>query len=602
MRKENSEILTHFISESGTYKLNRDFFAFVELDDLCCWVLADGIDSNEKNMSAEMAVSSILDDFTQKPDMSRRCIKKYIKNANKYLKQESDLQGYKASILVVISNYSSILWGSVGNTRLYHFRKNLELLKTKDHSIAQMLLDINKIDEKKLNFHPERNNLVSYLGTHKNLKINFGKRNYNIYDNDTLLMCTSGFWENISNPKINEKLKESSDGIEYLNKLQDAIIDSKNPNLNNYTMVSIFVKKAFKENIKKPIFSWKKVLVAILAIFTLLMGFTVYKEISKVKNKNKMQIENLKLIEKTIFDNKRNEKKAEELVLEGNYEEALKKYDELLERYEVINIKDKVEEMNFKIQNLKTIITSKNIEKKGDEFFREKKYPESLENYMNAKSEFLKIKGYNIEDLDAKIVTTHIELNTKEQMELLQIKAFKYEEEAAEMLKISKFAIAKEKMEVAKKIYTKMQMEQNSKEAQHKINEIDEIIKKGIKLNEASQLETEGDELATKREYEVAKLRYNRAKTMFFEVDMNVRAENVDIKIKDLDILKEYHKAVDFEILADSYYSNKNYKKALESYHAAKTMYEKLYKIREVIAVEEKIKKTKNKTKFLGVF
>lgn len=290
------------------------------------------------------------------------------------------------------------------------------------------------------------------------------------------------------------------------------------------------------------------------------------------------------------------------MVLEGNYEEALKKYDELLERYEVINIKDKVEEMNFKIQNLKTIITSKNIEKKGDEFFREKKYPESLENYMNAKSEFLKIKGYNIEDLDAKIVTTHIELNTKEQMELLQIKAFKYEEEAAEMLKISKFAIAKEKMEVAKKIYTKMQMEQNSKEAQHKINEIDEIIKKGIKLNEASQLETEGDELATKREYEVAKLRYNRAKTMFFEVDMNVRAENVDIKIKDLDILKEYHKAVDFEILADSYYSNKNYKKALESYHAAKTMYEKLYKIREVIAVEEKIKKTKNKTKFLGVF
>lgn len=106
----------------------------------------------------------------------------------------------------------------------------------------------------------------------------------------------------------------------------------------------------------------------------------------------------------------------------------------------------------------------------------------------------------------------------------------------------------------------------------------------------------------TKREYETARVRYNRAKSIFLDEAMNVRAENIDIKIKDIDILKEYHKALDMEVLADSYYSNKNYKKALESYQNAKTMYEKLYKIRDVIAVEEKINKTKDKSKFLGIF
>lgn len=475
---------------------------------------------------------------------------------------------------------------------MYHFRKNLQLLKTKDHSISQMLLDINKIDEKKLNFHPERNNLVSYLGINKSLKINFGKKNYDIYDNDTLLMCTSGFWENISNPEINEKLKEASDSVEYLDKLQEAIIDSKNPNLNNYTMVSIFVKKAFKENIKTGKLNWKKVLAASLMIITLFTGFTAYRKIKKINHAKYMKIQNLKVIEKTISENMRKEKKAEELALEGNYEEAIKKYDEILEIYETVNIKDKAEDIKSKIKNLKMIIAAKNIEKKADELFKEKKYHEALETYMAAKAEFSKTTGNNIIELESKILNTHTELNTKEQMEfsktegesyekegdiyfktenyetaainytraverysrikdydmtLIQSKiatsnrlktgkelfekaesdferqnydnayisykksldifsgsqskekkdiienkikridllkeASKYEEEAAEMLKISKFAIAKEKMEAAKNIYSKIQMAKKEKEAQQKINEIDEIVKKGIKAN-----------------------------------------------------------------------------------------------------------------------
>ena len=38
MRKLNSEVKTSFISEEGTYLQNRDYFAFVELDDYACYV------------------------------------------------------------------------------------------------------------------------------------------------------------------------------------------------------------------------------------------------------------------------------------------------------------------------------------------------------------------------------------------------------------------------------------------------------------------------------------------------------------------------------------------------------------------------------------
>ena len=56
MRKENSDFNTKFISEAGSYLVNADYFAFVELKDYACYVIADGIDLDEKKESAKLAV------------------------------------------------------------------------------------------------------------------------------------------------------------------------------------------------------------------------------------------------------------------------------------------------------------------------------------------------------------------------------------------------------------------------------------------------------------------------------------------------------------------------------------------------------------------
>ena len=45
MRKENATFKTKFISESGSYLINSDYFAFVELKDYACYCIADGIDT-----------------------------------------------------------------------------------------------------------------------------------------------------------------------------------------------------------------------------------------------------------------------------------------------------------------------------------------------------------------------------------------------------------------------------------------------------------------------------------------------------------------------------------------------------------------------------
>lgn len=58
MRKENASFETKFISEAGSYLNNADYFAFVELKDYACYVIADGIDTDDMKKRAAGGYSS----------------------------------------------------------------------------------------------------------------------------------------------------------------------------------------------------------------------------------------------------------------------------------------------------------------------------------------------------------------------------------------------------------------------------------------------------------------------------------------------------------------------------------------------------------------
>ena len=104
MKKTNSKFQTQFVSEAGGKLINRDYFAFVELDKFACYVLADGIDEDPELLSAQMAVTSIIRSFTENPGMSKSKIRKYIRVAQKALENESKELRLKVTLTLVVSN------------------------------------------------------------------------------------------------------------------------------------------------------------------------------------------------------------------------------------------------------------------------------------------------------------------------------------------------------------------------------------------------------------------------------------------------------------------------------------------------------------------
>ncbi|GJM71791.1 hypothetical protein HMSSN036_40070 [Paenibacillus macerans] len=155
---------TAFVSEAGSHFDNRDYFAFVELDDMACYVIADGLDLDKEVRSAQMAVEVILESFMEKPSMSRRKIRQDLEAAHEWLKFESRRVRLKASVLVVVTDYTRMVWATCGNARLYQFRGGRVNLRSKDQSLTQLMLDQGRLAEDRNHNHEERGNLLNYMG------------------------------------------------------------------------------------------------------------------------------------------------------------------------------------------------------------------------------------------------------------------------------------------------------------------------------------------------------------------------------------------------------------------------------------------------------
>ncbi len=245
MRKENSKFITKFISEAGTQLVNRDYYGYVELDQFACYVLADSLDEDKNENSAQIVVDSIIHNFNQNPSMSARDLRGYIKAANRDLKSEQSGMRLKASVMLVVTDYSKIRYASVGNTRFYLFRDDRFIHKSKDQSLTRYLLDEEEIEQDKVALHEERNNLYSYLGQEKALDIYMSKK-IKLQDGDSFQMFTKGIWEYCDDGELLDICQDVSTPDELLDDAEEIILSKQPKEIDNYTLVVTFVDKTYR--------------------------------------------------------------------------------------------------------------------------------------------------------------------------------------------------------------------------------------------------------------------------------------------------------------------------------------------------------------------
>jgi len=234
------------ISKLGNRDINEDSYSCACVDNNACFVVADGLGGHAKGeVASALVVDEIQQHLKQCEVLPDEALKDAIVHAQDALMaKQRELcvrNDMKTTVVVLYITGEQLIWGHVGDSRLYAFKKNKIIEQTKDHSIPQMLVLSGDIPAKKIRNHPQRNLLLRVMGIEWDspkceLSTVFKQDEF-----EAFLLCSDGFWELITEKDMCKTLKRSKSPEEWLQNMVSIVErNGANKEMDNYTAVTIF--------------------------------------------------------------------------------------------------------------------------------------------------------------------------------------------------------------------------------------------------------------------------------------------------------------------------------------------------------------------------
>lgn len=574
MRKQNSDFAAKFISEEGSRLKNKDYFGYVELDEFACYVIADGITDKADVEGARLAIETVILNFQSAPSLSKRSIKRLLRQANRILLGKESDRRLKASITVVVTDYQKMRYGYAGNTRLRMYRGGAVYTQTKDMSFAQEMVEQQKIVKDELMQHEERNNLYTYLGQ-KSFSPVISKK-IKLVETDMIALYTRGIWENVDEAELDEVFADADNEVQNtVDNIEDLLLSRQPQDLDNYTLAVIFINKVYRnpqrrKRIKKIII----ISVIVVLVMAIICAVAWYLHRKKVRRMEDMDYH---------FTN------TVEYVNSGNYIRAKEECGQAQELSE--KLKDDC--MRSRLQEYMLVIETVIM---ADEAYSGKDYEAAGEYYCLAKeraryadnigTEYMENKLDHISDLLS--VGDYIALGDKlrEQGD--------YEAAEEKYLLAKKAAVSmhdsegkQDAMDALEKLY------EEKADAQSQAQE--EADAQAQEAVAAAEIVAKGDQSCLEKDYAGAKVYYTLAITKYKELSDEAGEQAVQEKLDSVEEMiaaQEEQKtmAEAYEIQGENLRQTGDLWGAKSQYLSAKAIYRSLESDEDVEKVEEILK------------
>ena len=539
MRKDEAKFITEFLSEAGTKAENNDYFGYVLLDNYAIWAVADGFDEEEgAKVAARIAVESAIEYFMLRPRFNYDVIKEMMDYANLKVKEkQEETQKYSlmhTSLLIVISNYNSILYGNIGNTRFYHIRGGYIISQSRDDTIAQLLVDEEALNISDMRFHRQRNDLLQAIGDFGKIKPNIIKKPVELMEKDVFCLTTVGFWENIDEHDMENDLSRFEDKKQWLNSLEKRILASLRDNIENYTIAQVEVSAvASPEPMEKDKSKLIKKIILVMLIIVVIILFVI---IWNVKRRNGI------LQAATQY-----EKLADEEILKKNFNNSIDNLKLEIGEYEKLKPKSrgiigfftnaekkradaskKIDEINKKIGETEKIKKAFSDINEGNEMFNSGNYDEANAKYQQAKYN-LNDNSYKRDELNTEEILTTLDSRINSTVKLKEAKALEIAGDTA--VNEGSYNLAKVSYKNAADMYLANGRADYVSQVEKKLEEITD--KEKTAYNGAMLAENKGDSLAQSN-INSSKEAYYQARQMYQTLGDTVKVGEVDNKIQEL--------------------------------------------------------------------
>ena len=217
---------TGFTDTGLARQTNQD--TFVVDNDLCLWIVADGMGGHAGGSTAsQLAVKAINDniasatisfpDFRNRIDQVEELLCSAVAAADSLIRATADttpdLKGMGTTVVIGLfypGPEPSIALAHVGDSRAYLIRARCISALTTDHSFVQRLVSEGRISLDEARTHPQQNVLLRALGVEKQLPPDITI--HPLRPNDILILCTDGL----------TKMLEEQDILDYVLTFQES--------------------------------------------------------------------------------------------------------------------------------------------------------------------------------------------------------------------------------------------------------------------------------------------------------------------------------------------------------------------------------------------
>lgn len=208
------KVKVHGASDIGLVRQNNED-SWKQLNEEHFYVLADGMGGHQAGeVASREAVENLCTNFHNRYDSkidltkAKGLLYKLIQEVNTHIyrmgRECSGLRGMGTTLCCILLHPEGLIYGHVGDSRIYRFRNHhLEQL-TLDHSLLQELIDLGQLSEQQADDFLYKNIITKAIGTE--LYVDPSVKHTTLFPGDIILMCSDGLTDLVSYNDIQEIL------------------------------------------------------------------------------------------------------------------------------------------------------------------------------------------------------------------------------------------------------------------------------------------------------------------------------------------------------------------------------------------------------------
>lgn len=244
---QSIEMRMSVLSKVGGRQRNEDSCGYWGDDTQTCVVLSDGAGGHGGgDVASQLVVETILKSFKEQQIVNSTRSLELLHAANKAVigQQPSapELHDMRATVVLTLIDIqrAEIVWGHIGDSRLYGFSKGNLHFQTRDHSVFQSMVDAGYVKEGNARDSAQRTVLTGSVGGEEGFTPDVSDYSFDIRPGDAYLLCSDGFWEYVDEQQMEAQLQFSGSPEDWLARMEAVLLELKREGHDNYSAIAIW--------------------------------------------------------------------------------------------------------------------------------------------------------------------------------------------------------------------------------------------------------------------------------------------------------------------------------------------------------------------------